>query len=40
MPREPLPANFRPLWRFLLAIFLLTVAIGLASLVTGLALSR
>lgn len=40
MTREPLPADFRPFWRFLLGILLLTVAIGLVSLVTGLALSR
>ncbi|WP_022957047.1 hypothetical protein [Perlucidibaca piscinae] len=40
MSREPLPTDFRPFWRFLLGIFLLTVAIGLVSLATGLALSR
>ena len=40
MSREPLPTDFRPFWRFLLGIFLLTAAIGLVSLATGLALSR
>lgn len=38
-PREPMPASFRPFWRFLLLLLLLTVVIAVASAVTGLALS-
>lgn len=37
-PREPLP-SFRPFWRYLLLMTALTVAIGIASAVTGLALT-
>lgn len=37
--REPMPASFRPFWRFLLAMVVLTVLIGVASALTGLALS-
>ncbi len=36
--REPLP-SFRPFWHFLLLMLVLTVAIGLASAITGLALT-
>ncbi len=37
--REPLPVSFRPFWNFLLLMLVLTVVIGLASAITGLALS-
>lgn len=37
--REPLPTSFRPFWRFLLLMLALTLLIGLASAVTGLALT-
>ncbi|REH38673.1 hypothetical protein DFR26_0832 [Paraperlucidibaca baekdonensis] len=37
--REPMPANFNPFWRFLGLLFLLTVGIGIASAIIGLALS-
>lgn len=37
--REPLPSSFRPFWHFLLLMLALTVAIGLASAITGLALT-
>lgn len=36
--REPLP-SFKPFWRFLLFLIALTVAIGIVSALTGLALS-
>ena len=37
--REPMPASFKPFWRFLLAILALIILIALASAVTGLALT-
>lgn len=37
--REPMPASFKPFWRFLGLLFLLTVGIGIASAIIGLALS-
>lgn len=37
--REPMPANFNPFWRFLGLLFFLTVGIGIASAIIGLALS-
>lgn len=36
---EPLP-SFKPFWRFLLFLIVLTVAIALVSAATGLALSE
>lgn len=38
--REPMPSSFRPFWRYLLLMALLTIVIGAASAITGLALSR
>ena len=37
--REPMPTSFAPFWRFLASLVLLTVAIGAASALIGLALS-
>lgn len=37
--REPVPASFKPFWRFLGLMFLLTVCIGIAAAIIGLALS-
>ncbi len=37
--REPMPTSFKPFWRFLGLLFLLTLCIGGASAIIGLALS-
>lgn len=39
LEREPPPSNFRPLWRFLLFLTLVTLGIAGASLLTALALA-
>ncbi|MEO6699308.1 MAG: hypothetical protein ABIR53_06440 [Paraperlucidibaca sp.] len=37
--REPMPASFKPFWRFLGLLILLTISIGIAAAIIGLALS-
>jgi hypothetical protein len=37
--REPMPASFSPFWRFLGLLVLLTLCIGAASAIIGLALT-
>ncbi len=39
LAREPMPTSFKPFWRFLGLLFLLTLCIGGASAIIGLALS-
>lgn len=39
LEREPMPTSFKPFWRFLSLLFLLTLAIAAASAITGLALT-
>lgn len=39
MEREPPPRNFRPFWRFLLFLALVTLGIAGAALLTALALA-
>ncbi len=37
--REPMPSSFKPFWRFLLFLLVLTLVIGAVSAITGLALT-
>ena len=37
--REPMPSSFKPFWRFLLFLVVLTLVVGAVSALTGLALT-